>query len=184
MATRALFTGVNQNSQFLKGPGFTLIELIMTMVLVGIMAVYVVSKFSSLSSYDLENASGELVEAIRFTQQGSMHRVNESGFQIVTNDGTSDYRVQEYDADTVSTANINHPLTGSTSYTEIGDIWSSISVSNLSLSFDSRGSPCAQIAPCDVTGQMTTTQTITLTHSSGATRSVIIEPVTGYAYVN
>lgn len=163
-----------------KHYGFTLVELVMTIIIVGIMAVYAIPRLGSLAVYDLANGTDELVEAIRFAQETSMLQVD-LGYQIETNNG-DDYLVQEYDYATATTSDINSPLGGNSPYTEEGDIWNSIATSSLSLSFDTRGYPCNSVAPC--TTHMTSAQTITLTHNSGETRSITIEPITGYAYAN
>ena len=171
----------------IKQLGFTLVELVMTIIIVGIMAVYAVPRLGSLATYDLTNAANELVEAIRFAQESSMLRVD-SGYQIVTNDGSSDYRVQEcaYANTTpvtcTTTSDINSPISSSSSYIQDGEIWNKISANGLSFSFDTRGYPCNAVAPC--TAHMTVAQTITLTHTSGETTTVTIEPISGYAYVN
>lgn len=160
--------------------GFTLVELVMTMVVVGIMAAYAVPRLGSMAIYDLTNAAHELVEAVRFAQETTMVRVD-SSLEVVTNSGT-DYRVQEYNHVTTTTANISSPLTGSSPYRESGDIWNNIAVSSASISFDSRGYPCAMVAPCST--RMTTAQTIVLTHTSGESKSITIEPISGFVHVN
>lgn len=52
-----------------KHYGFTLVELVMTIIIVGIMAVYAIPRLGSLAVYDLANGTDELVEAIRLRKK-------------------------------------------------------------------------------------------------------------------
>lgn len=154
--------------------GFTLVELILVIVLVGILSVYALPRLDSLTSYDLNQSTNELIEAIRFAQETSMIRVN-TQYQIVT--GAPDiYRVQQY---TSSASDISNPLTGASSFTADSNDWAGISVTAVNLSFDTRGYPCASTAPCST--HMTNPLTIDVS-ASGETRSITIEPLTGFVH--
>lgn len=156
--------------------GFTLVELIMVIVLVGVISVYAAPRLGSLTSYDLNQATNELIEVIRFSQETSMIRVD-TNYQVVI--GAADkYRVKAYSGSGPA-SDITSPLTGSSSFIENSSDWSGITVSGLNLSFDTRGYPCATIAPC--TTHMTSTQSITLSTSSES-RTIIIEPLTGFVH--
>lgn len=159
--------------------GFTLIELVMIIIVVGIVAVYAAPRFGSLSTYNLTRASNELVQAIRFAQEGSMNRVD-SSFQLVSG-GADIFRVREYMYSITSTQEVSSPLTGASPFIANAGEWSGITTSSLNLSFDTRGYPCATVAPCS--NPMTTTQTITLI-AAGETRIITIEPITGFVYAN
>jgi MSHA pilin protein MshC len=159
--------------------GFTLIELVMVIVLIGILAVYAAPRLGSLSSYSLTQATSELIEAIRFAQETSMIRVDDS-LEIVSG-GTDKYRVREYNYSSSSTQQTTSPLTGTTPFVANSAEWSGITVSGLSLSFDTRGYPCASVAPC--TSPMTSTQSITLS-VPGDSQTITIEPITGFVHAN
>lgn len=59
----------------MKQQGFTLIELVMIMIVVGILAVYAVSSVTSLNM-DSYSGAEELVQAIRYAQQEAMDNTN------------------------------------------------------------------------------------------------------------
>ncbi|SCZ65168.1 prepilin-type N-terminal cleavage/methylation domain-containing protein [Thiohalomonas denitrificans] len=158
--------------------GFTLVELIIIVILLGILAVYAAPRLGGLSSYTLAASRSELLEAIRYAQEASMASVDHQ-YQIDTG-GANKYRVRAYDLDNNNYSNVTSPLTGSSPFVADSGDWSGVSASVLTLSFDSRGYPCANVAPC--TTPMTTTRTITV--SSGGSRTITIEPITGFAYAN
>jgi MSHA pilin protein MshC len=159
--------------------GFTLIELVMVIVLIGILSVYAAPRLGSLASYNLTQATNELIEAIRFAQETSMIRVDDS-LEVVI--GSPDkYRVREYNFGSGSTQQTTSPLSGSTPFIADSGEWSDITVSGLSLSFDTRGYPCASVAPCN--SPMTSTQSITLS-VPGDSQTITIEPITGFVHAN
>lgn len=160
-----------------RSAGFTLIELVMVIILIGIIAVYAAPRFGALSSYNLTQATSELVEAIRYAQEASMARIDRS-YQVVTG-GADNYRVSEHDGSAAS--DIASPLTGSTPFTANAAEWSGIGVTALNLSFDTRGYPCATVSPCS--SHMTTALSYTLM-AGGETRTITVEAITGFAYVN
>jgi len=53
--------------------GFSLIELVSVMVLVGILAVYIVPKMAGSSGYEQYVVRDQLISAIRFAQQHAMY---------------------------------------------------------------------------------------------------------------
>ncbi len=59
----------------MKQKGFTLIELVMILLMIGILAVYATSNVNSLNM-DAYNGAEELVQAIRYAQQEAMDNTN------------------------------------------------------------------------------------------------------------
>lgn len=159
---------------------FTLIELVMTILLVGIVAIYAAPRLGALSSYNLTSATDELIEVIRFAQETSMVRAD-SGFQV-TSGGADKYHVYEYLYTSSSSQEVTSP-NGASPFVANGGEWSGITVSAQNLSFDTRGYPCNSAAPCNT--HMTATVSVVLTDTaSGDTRTIIIEPITGYVHAN
>jgi len=74
--------------------GFTIIELITVIILIGILAVAVLSKFDGTASYEAHSHRAQLISALRLTQQRAMQQTN-SGYchQIVFDD---DINVSRY----------------------------------------------------------------------------------------
>lgn len=138
--------------------GFTLIELIMVIVIMGSLSAIAMSKFSR-DSFDVAAASGELVQAIRYTQDKAMSNLAAMNYNIViTNTG---YEVKQ------DGNSIPNPIDGSAAYT---NSWTGIALSTATtVSFDTYGSPNLG-AP------------LTITVSKGAdSDSVTVENVTGFA---
>jgi MSHA pilin protein MshC len=110
--------------------GFTLIELITVIFILSIIAVYAAPRLTS-KVFDARAAAGELIEAIRYTQEMSMAHSGDTNFQIELL--TSGYRVTQGGIDIID------PATRSPSYQ--GN-WSNITLNqNGVISFDSRGKP-------------------------------------------
>jgi MSHA pilin protein MshC len=146
----------------MKEQGFTLIELIMVLIIVGVLSVVAVSKFNP-ASFDSAAAAGELVSAIRYAQERSMSNTGGTNYNIVIT--TSGYTVKQ------GASNITHPVTGAASYSnDSGGVWANASISPaLTITFDGDGAP-----------DLAANQTFTLTVGSEST-SVTVEKETGFA---
>jgi prepilin-type N-terminal cleavage/methylation domain-containing protein len=60
--------------------GFTLIELVVVLVLLGIVATYVAPRFTGLGGYSELTAQNNIQQALRYAQQLAMSQTN----QIIT----------------------------------------------------------------------------------------------------
>jgi len=58
---------------FAKQAAFTLIELVITLLIIGIVAIYVQSKFSSTNSYKANTVIAQIISSARLTQQLTMN---------------------------------------------------------------------------------------------------------------
>lgn len=151
-----------------KSRGFTLVELVLTIIIVGIIAVYAAPRMNP-QSFDAQVAAQELVEAIRYTQTMSMNNSGAAAYQItISNSG---YRVTQNGVDIVN------PLTGTAFYTDSGWAGKGISTNgNTTVSFNSRG------RPFDAGGPLTTNPGIQVS-AGGTSVTVQLEQLTGYARV-
>lgn len=61
-----------------KSHGFTLIELVTVIILIGILAVSVLPKFDGTASYEAHTHRAQLISALRLTQQRAMQQTDSS----------------------------------------------------------------------------------------------------------
>lgn len=136
--------------------GFTLVELIVVILLLGIISINVGSRFFGNTTFSDRKVADELVEAIRYAQHLAMSRAGSDTFKIVTT--STSYSVQ----DSSNTA-VNNP-NRSGLYTVTIPTNTSLSVA--SVSFNGLGQPTPD-----------TDTSITV----GSTFTITIERETGYA---
>ncbi len=164
-----------------KAHGFTMIELIMVIILVGIIAVYAAPRFNR-DTFDLRSASGEVVSALRYAQTMAMQHsglANVDGggrdyytFQVANNG----YTVAIGDSDSTH-VDVPNPVGGAGSYSQS---WSAGSVgltaSTANIYFTSKGEPI------DASGNPLAADT-TLSISVGSeSDTIIVERLTGYVH--
>jgi MSHA pilin protein MshC len=98
-----------------KQCGFTIVELVTVIILIGILAVAVVPKFDGTDSYEVYPFRAQLISALRLTQQRAMQQTLTSAcHQIVFDSAQSRYGVPNRAdcAVTVFPANWQPDLTG------------------------------------------------------------------------
>lgn len=153
--------------------GFTLIELVLVIVLIGILAVVAAPRLGDQAVYDLDRASQDLIEAIRYAQEQSMIHSGATAFQIAIS--TTGFTVSQ------GGAAITNPLTGTSGYTNDATEWGGVTISAAeTISFDSRGKPTCTAAcsePDDASVNLTLSK-------NGNSVDITIEKFTGYAHRN
>jgi MSHA pilin protein MshC len=149
--------------------GFTLVELVVIILLLGMLAFVVVPRFLSKSAIDVSVTAEQLANDIRYTQSlamtsGQRNRINltASTYQITTSSGGL----------------LTHPVTGGTGPITLNGVtlsgWNP-PLTNDYVAFDGRGVPYSLVTSS--TG-FAGSATITLT-GGGYTRSIVISPETG-----
>lgn len=156
--------------------GFTLIELVVVLLLVGILAIFAVPRMSQ-NTIELSGQAEQVARDVRYAQTLSMTRGAALGSQgryciFFTATGYQLRNNANSYATPCSTA-VNHPATGSTAAIVLSGS-TAVSTANLTggyAEFDTKGQPTSFTAPA-------ANATITLT-ATGGPRTVVISPVTG-----
>ncbi|HEY5602394.1 MAG TPA: prepilin-type N-terminal cleavage/methylation domain-containing protein [Gammaproteobacteria bacterium] len=145
--------------------GFTLIELVMVIVIVGALSAVAVSRFNS-NAFEVKAASAELIAAIRHAQEKSMSNTGAADYQIAISGGG--YRVTQAGVD------ITHPVTGAAVYQSS---WTSVTLAPTGIiSFDGYGAPALSGALAWSGNQEIVSVTVGLDADN-----VTVEQVTGFA---
>ncbi len=91
---------------FAKQTAFTLIELVITLVILGIVAIYVQSKFSSTTHYKVNTAITQIISSARLTQQLSMNDSARS-FSLIIQSNQIDL---QDDSGSLAIGSTNYPI--------------------------------------------------------------------------
>ena len=155
----------------MRQDGFTLLELILVIMLIGILAVTATSTFDA-EGYDLYAARQELVDALRYAQEKSLANTS--------TDNTQYYRVTlaaaGYTVELNDGTNVRDPFTGAPSFTQSWGPGTTVTApaAGSFVSFNGRGEP---VCNPDCTGA---NFTVTLTNN-GVNETVTVERLTGFS---
>lgn len=100
-------------SNTFRHKGFTLIELVIVIVLLGILSAVVVPKFFDIQTYRERAASDEVAGAVRYAQKLAVA----SGCEVQVRIGADNYVLQQHITDCTSgafTPLVQHPVTTAT----------------------------------------------------------------------
>ena len=142
----------------MKIKGFTFVELIVVILLIGILSVFIAPRFINDNDFKARGITDEIVMAIRHAQRLSMSRAE--NHRIVIN--PTSYTVEKFVA-SVSTA-VRHP-DGSTNFSKT--LPNNIVTSTVTIEFDGLGSPIPN----------------NLTTINVGIFSITVEKETGYAHL-
>jgi len=158
--------------------GFTMIELIIVITLIGILGVYAQSRFDTVT-FDERFFADDLISSLRFAQKyaltsgcGVQFNLTTTGFNVKSETNTdcsdTDPDITTFDKDVL------RPWQGG-AYVNQAPLPASITLTPDSIVFYPQGWACTS------GGESTTTEQITLTGQS-ATRTINIECSTGFVH--
>jgi len=152
-----------------RSAGFTLPELVVTLVVIGILAAVVIPRFAQKSDFDAFGYAEQTREALRFAQKSAIAKRRLVCVAIASNSISIQF-ASAFGASSCNTALIN-PATGKAYGLASQDAApSGVSINALSFNFDALGRP-----------SFTANQTLNVAGGS-TTQSIIIEAETGYVH--
>lgn len=136
--------------------GFTVIELVVVLVILGIIAAVAIPRMGNSHNFDELTARDQIKQALRHAQQLAMSRTDATVL-FTASDSPASINVTLNGVSTPSGSGANFPL-----------ILKNISINNVSISFDRLGAP-------DTAKQLTLT-------GKARTLAICVEAISGYAH--
>jgi prepilin-type N-terminal cleavage/methylation domain-containing protein len=156
-----------------RGPGFSIIEIIMVLVILGILAGLAIPRFATFFVMKLEGGRKKVIYDIRFVQQMAVAR--HTNTRIVFNAGNETYVAQEESPQGSGTwVSINSPFTRAPLQANFTSDYQFNGINITSASF---GGPAT--LQFDWKGIPTSGGTVVLTYK-GESRTITIESNTGF----
>jgi len=160
--------------------GFTLVELIVILILVGILAVVAIPRFTGVGAYNTMGFNDRAMESLRYAQKQAIAKRRNVCVVFTATTITFTYAATAGSAINC-TINLTGPA-GEAAYSISPESKSvvTITASPGSFAFNGQGRPIASTSGGVVGAALTTVQVITIT-GEGA-RSFSVEPETGYVH--
>ncbi len=150
-----------QKGDFTHKNGFTLIELVLIIALIGVVGLAVVVLVPSLSVTKLDVATKQVLSDIEFAKQNAMMTGQTSGVQFVSGGAYTVYQ------GTTATP-LSSPLTKTNMVITLSSSYSGISItSSYTVEFNSLGSPTTGGGGSVTISNGTSTKTITVAANTG-----------------
>jgi MSHA pilin protein MshC len=144
---------------------FTLVELVMVIVLLGILSATALPRFFSVSVYQQQAFFDDTLNAVRYAQKLAVATGCNVQVSINTNTYTLNRPANRSKCSSISAADfslpVRHPGTGETSYTH-SETGVTLTSSSATFYFDASGRTSA-----DITLTVAGTKTITVVHDTG-----------------
>lgn len=151
--------------------GFTLVELVAIILLVGILAVTAIPRYLDKAAIDVSVMAEQLANDIRYAQSLSMTQGARHCIEL--NTGNARYRLRT--GNSCATA-VTHPVTGNGNYINLANV--SMAAANISgsyIEFDGRGEPFTLV--------VSTSDAVITLNAGGQSRQVRVSPETGRVVV-
>lgn len=133
--------------------GFTLIELITVIILLGILSAFAISRFPSTQSYSTHIITHQLIASVRLAQQTALARssVDASNHSIITISGSADFwNLVVSDGTPIYSAQVDRGSEQVRFGTNLSAVCSSLTAAPLSITFDGDGNrlPAQSLRVC------------------------------------
>ncbi len=162
-----------------NGTGFTIVELIMTMMLIGILSMVAIPFFADVPSAKVDSAAKKLVSDLSYTRQLARNR-NEI-YGISFNVDADQYTVHLYNPSTNTETTVTDPMTRTPMVIDLTQMPGLSGVDIQAAGFG--GSSKVRFSPHGVpakgSGTILATAGTVVLEEGGVTRTVAVQPSTG-----
>jgi MSHA pilin protein MshC len=161
-----------ESSDRCRARGFTLIELVMVIVLLGILAVFIAPKFAGVSVFNVRGFHDETMAYLRYAQKTAVAQRRTVCVEFAADSITLSVAsiAESYNCDAFLTGPRGEPQAKATAKT---GVTYAAGVAPAAFKFDGLGQPV------DGSGNSLAIQEL---HVADAGRSIWVEPVTGYVH--
>ena len=118
----------NKNPTTHSQQGFTLVELITVITILGLLSIAIIPKLTDRSAFESRTIQDQLISAARQAQQLAMHKGNTANVQLITDNTNKRIRIQYTQS---GTQIIDYAISATTTITNSTTTYNAIGDANL-----------------------------------------------------